>query len=69
MGIEMIDQEMTAILTAYQALKGLFRAEWSRALEYIGARLAADDRTGFILAGEGHPKPVQWVIAGKPPHA
>jgi hypothetical protein len=61
----MTDPELTAIAASYDALKGLDRKGWTRALEYIVTRLAGDDRRVFITSDGGLPEPVQWVIAGQ----
>ena len=60
------DLEMLAISTAYDALKGMTATQWQRALNYLGARLAGDDRGAYLAGalGEVHPAPQQWVIAG-----
>lgn len=61
----MTDPELIAIAAAYAALKGLDRKTWTRALEYIGARLAGDDRHLFITSDGTLPEPMQWAIAGQ----
>jgi hypothetical protein len=59
------DLEMTAISAAYAALEGMTTAQWQRALNYLGDRLAGDDRTAFVASlGQAHPEPTQWVIRG-----
>ena len=65
----MIDTETTAILAAYSALKGLDRPAWARALEYLAARLAGDDRTGFLFVGEGWPPRPLRARTGRLPGA
>lgn len=61
----MPDDEIAAIQTAYSALKGMDRKDWTRALDYIGKRLAGDDRGRFLsLHGLDLPEPTQYVLAG-----
>lgn len=61
------DTEIDAIRSAYACIKGLNRAQWTRALEYLATRMAEDDRASHItFSREDFPPPVQYVLAGGP---
>lgn len=57
------DVELAAIRTAYAAIKGLNRAQWTRVLTYLETRMAEDDR-GSHIGRDELPPPVQYVAAG-----
>lgn len=57
------DTEIEAIRAAYAVIKGMNRAQWTRALKYLETRMAEDDRATYIGRTE-LPSPVQYVAAG-----
>lgn len=60
------DTEIDAIRSAYACIKGLNRAQWTRALEYLATRMAEDDRASHVaFIRENFPPPVQYVLAGE----
>lgn len=62
------DPELAGIEAAYEAIKGLDRRQWDRAIRYLAERLAEDDRTGFITQNPAasFPPPISYIERGIP---
>lgn len=58
------DKELAGIEVAYEAIKGLDRNQWGRALNYLAGRLAEDDRMAHIYLNLENYPPPQWFIEG-----
>lgn len=57
----MSDPELTAMQAAYEHIKGMSRAQWTRALKYISKRMAEDDRAAHVRVETD--APTAWIAA------